>query len=138
MKSTSLFYIFLCKKQRLPRKYLLQVYSNCCYTEQWSTVPISLTTWQRARSVHDVISSHMSIYPLESFFGKQRQRGSGCDNSTVSAFLSNTSSLRAQGSVSLNPCRGIVQHKRKEFNEREIIEASKPLPKRKKIHQTNE
>ena len=56
-----LFRTLLYKKQRLPRKYLLQLYSNRCYTEQWLTVPISSTTWQRARSVHDVISSHMSI-----------------------------------------------------------------------------
>ena len=84
------------------------------------------------------LSERLCQDPLESFFGKQRQCGGGCDNPTVSAFLSNTSSLRAQGSVSLNPLRGNVQRKRKEFNEREIIEASKPLPKRKKIHQTNE
>ena len=49
------------KKQRLPRKYLLQLYSNCCYTEQWQNVAISSTTWRRARSVHNVISSHMSV-----------------------------------------------------------------------------
>ena len=53
--------ILLYKKQRLPRKYLLQLYSNCCYAEQWQNVAISLTTWRRARSVHDVISSHTSI-----------------------------------------------------------------------------
>ena len=82
------------------------------------------------------LSERLCQDPLESFFGKQRQHGGGCNNPTVSAFLSNTSSLRAQGSVSL--LRGTVQRKRKEFNEHEIIEASKPLPKRKKIHQTNE
>ena len=53
--------ISLYKKQRLSRKYLLQLYGNCCYTEQWQNVAISSTTWRRARSVHDVISSHMSI-----------------------------------------------------------------------------
>ena len=54
--------ILLYKKQRLLRK-LLQLYSNCCYIEQWQIVAISLTTWQQARSlslVHDAISSHMS------------------------------------------------------------------------------
>ena len=56
-----LLHILLYKKQRLPRKYLLQLYSNCCYTEQWQNVAISSTTWQQARSVHDVISSHTSI-----------------------------------------------------------------------------
>ena len=59
MKST--FYILLCKKQCLPRKYLLQLYSNCYYTEQWQNVAISSKTWRRARSVHDVVSSHTSI-----------------------------------------------------------------------------
>ena len=56
-----LLHILLYKKQRLPRKYLLQLYSNCCYTEQWKIVAISSTTWQWARSVHDVISSHTSV-----------------------------------------------------------------------------
>ena len=53
--------ILLYKKQCLPRKYLLQLYSNHCYTEQWQNVAISSTTWRRARSVHDVISSHTSV-----------------------------------------------------------------------------
>ena len=56
-----LLHTLLYKKQRLPRKYLLQLYSNCCYTEQWQNVAISLTTWRRARSVHDVISSHTNV-----------------------------------------------------------------------------
>ena len=43
--------ILLYKKQRLPGKYLLQLYSNCCYAEQWQNVAISSTTWRRARSV---------------------------------------------------------------------------------------
>ena len=55
--------ILLYKKQRLPRKYLLQLYSNCCYTEQWQNLAISSTTWRRVRSVHDVISSHTNISP---------------------------------------------------------------------------
>ena len=44
--------ILLYKKQRLRRKYLLQLYSNCCYTEQWQNLAISSTTWRRVRSVH--------------------------------------------------------------------------------------
>ena len=55
--------ILLYKKQRLPRKYLLQLYSNCCYTGQWQNLAISSTTWRWARSVHDVISSHTNISP---------------------------------------------------------------------------
>ena len=42
--------ILLYKKQRLPRKYLLQLYSNCCYTELWQNLTISSTTWRRART----------------------------------------------------------------------------------------
>ena len=41
--------ILLYKKQRLPRKYLLQLYSNCCYTGQWQNLVISSTTWRWAR-----------------------------------------------------------------------------------------
>ena len=55
--------ILLCKKQRLPRKYLLQLYSNCCYTEQWQNLAVSSKTWRRARSIHDVMSSHANISP---------------------------------------------------------------------------
>ena len=38
------------EKQRLSRKYLLQLYSNCCHTEQWQNVAISSTIWRRERS----------------------------------------------------------------------------------------
>ena len=39
----------------------IQLYGNCCYTEQWQNVLISSTTWRWARLVHNVTSSHMSI-----------------------------------------------------------------------------
>ena len=35
-----LLHILLYKKQHLPRKYLLQLYSICCYVEQWQNVAI--------------------------------------------------------------------------------------------------
>ena len=56
-----LLHVLLYEKQRLPRKYLLQLYSNCCYTEQWQNLPIS-STWRQARSAH-IISSHTNISP---------------------------------------------------------------------------
>ena len=60
--------ILLYKKQRLPSKYLLQLYSNCCYTEQWQNLAISSTTWRRARSVsltrrHIFTHEHFSTNP---------------------------------------------------------------------------
>lgn len=82
------------------------------------------------------LSERLSQDPLESFFGKQRQFGGGCDNPNVSQFISNTSSLRTQGSIALNPVRGNVRVKR-ELNEGEIIESTKPLPKRRKVYTTN-
>ena len=83
------------------------------------------------------LSERLSQDPLESFFGKQRQFGGGCDNPTVSQFISNTSSLRTQGSIALNPVRGNVRIKQK-LNEDEIIKDTKPLPKRRKVRTNKE
>ena len=55
----------------------------------------------------------------------------------ASTFLSNTASLRVQGSVSLNPVRGNACRKRKQINEEEVIATTKPLPKRRKITPKN-
>ena len=52
------------------------------------------------------MSDRLNQDPLESFFGKQRQKGGGSDHSTVAQFINTTSSLRAQGSVSIHPLRG--------------------------------
>ena len=35
-----LLHILICKKQHLLRKYLLQLYSNCCYTEEWQNIMV--------------------------------------------------------------------------------------------------
>ena len=78
------------------------------------------------------LSERLSQDPLESFFGKQRQFGGGCNNPTVSQFISNRSSLRTQGSIALNPVRGNVRVKR-QLNEDEIIKSTEPLPKRRKV-----
>ena len=94
---------------------------------------IELTTYLfTLPGVKILLSEHFSQDPLESFFGKQRQFGGGCDNPTISRFLTNTSSLRTQGSVSLNPVRGNSLRKRKHLNEKEIIASCEPLPKRRK------
>ena len=82
------------------------------------------------------LSERLNQDPLESFFGKQRQRGGGCDNPTVGQFLSSTSSLRAQGSMALQPLHGNCNRKRQATDDdddavRAMI-ASEPLPKKKR------
>ena len=57
------------------------------------------------RGVKMFTSEHLNQDPLESFFGKQEQKGGGSDNPTVAQFINTTSSLRAQGSVSIHPLR---------------------------------
>ena len=77
------------------------------------------------------LSERLNQDALESFFGKQRQRGGGSDNPNVSQFLSGTSSLRVQGSIALQPLRGNSrQYKR--IAEKDLIAESTPLPKRKR------
>ena len=76
------------------------------------------------------LSSRLNQDPLESFFGKQRQRGGGSDNPNVYQFINNTQSLRIQGSVALQPLRGNCR-KREQINEENLI-TSEPLPKRKR------
>ena len=58
--------ILLYKKQHLPRKYLLQLYSNCCYTEQWQNLAISLThmaTGKVSTRCHIFTHEHFSTNP---------------------------------------------------------------------------
>lgn len=68
--------------------------------------------------------------PVEAFFGKQRACGGRNDNPNVQQFVFNTSSLRVQGSVALDPVRG-NNRKRKS---KEIFIDETPLPKRKAKH----
>lgn len=80
------------------------------------------------------LSERLSQDPLESFFGKQRQRGGGSDNPTVGQFLSSTSSLRVQGSMALQPLRGNCNRKRQAMDDDAVraMIASEPLPKKKR------
>lgn len=77
--------------------------------------------------VQFVFSEKLSQDPLESFFGKQRMRGGHCDNPSVQSFIYGTSSLRVQGSVSMNPLRGNCRRGRKRAS---IVVDNTPLPKR--------
>ena len=56
--------------------------------------------------VRVLFSERFNQDPLESFFGKQRSRGGYCDNPSVSGFISNTVSLRVQGTLAKEPGRG--------------------------------
>lgn len=75
------------------------------------------------------LSERLTQDPLESFFGKQRQRGRGSDNPTVSQFLNSTASLRVQGSLALQPFRGNSTRKRKPID---LSNCEEPLQKRKR------
>ncbi len=74
--------------------------------------------------------------PVEAFFGKQRACGGRNDNPNVKQFLDNTSSLRVQGSVALDPIRGNCRKRKKEkemvIDETPLPKRRKPLPKRRK------
>ena len=54
--------ILLYKKQRLPRKYLLQLYSNCCYTEQWHLID-NMVTGKVSTQRHIFTHEHFSTNP---------------------------------------------------------------------------
>ena len=77
--------------------------------------------------VEVLLSERFNQDPLESFFGKQRQRGGGSDNPNVAQFLTGTSSLRLQRSVALQPLRGNTRRKRQSID----VADDTPLPKRR-------
>lgn len=74
------------------------------------------------------LTEHVSQDCLESFFGQQCMRGGRNDNPSVQSCLESTSSLRIQGSQSLQPFRGNCG-RRKLCTEDFKIDP-KPLPKR--------
>jgi hypothetical protein len=91
---------------------------------------IELTKYLFTRSgVQFFFSERLNQDPLESFFGKQRQRGGGSDNPNVAQFVSGTSSLRVQGSIALQPLRGNCR--RKLFEDEDLL-SDTPLPKRQR------
>ena len=76
-----------------------------------------------------LLSERLNQDPLECFFGQQRQKGGGSDNPTVSQFIASTSSLRVQGSVSVQPLRGNCRRKRTKID---VAAECEPLPKRRR------
>lgn len=98
-----------------------------------SFVELTKYIFTKEAGVRVFLSERLSQDPLESFFGKQRQRGGGCDNPTVDLFLSGTSSIRAQGCVSLQPLRGNCNRKRQLTDDDvQAMLVDEPLAKRKR------
>ena len=87
---------------------------------------------KRIPDVKAVFSERFNQDPLESFFGKQCQRGGYHDNPTVKDFIYGTQSLRVQGSLARDPKRGNC-HKGHQDKQGEIIARDDaPLPKRRR------
>ena len=78
--------------------------------------------------VQYVLSEKFCQDPVESFFGKQRAQGGRNDNPNAKQFMDNTTSLRVQGSMALEPVRGNCS-KRRNDPSADIVDDS-PLPKR--------
>ena len=71
-----------------------------------SVVELIRYSLDKIAGVKFVLTEHLCQDPLEAFFGSQRMSCGKNDNPNVQTFLQNTSSLRAQGSASMNPFRG--------------------------------
>ena len=85
-----------------------------------------------------LLSERFSQDPLENYFGKQRARGGRNENPTVRQCLDNTTALRVQGFIALDPVRGNCSRKRwKEIDEAEAIERS-PLPTQRRLQKKGE
>ena len=85
----------------------------------------------KVEGVKYIFSERFCQDPVESFFGKQRACGGRNENPDIKTFLNNSTSLRVQGSVALNPVRGNCHRNRKKPDE--VIDET-PLPKRRRIH----
>ena len=83
----------------------------------------------RQHGVKYLFSERFCQDPVEEFFGKQRACGGRNDSPTVKQFMDNTTSLRLQGSVALDPVRGNCRKRRRQ---KEIVIDETPLPKRKR------
>lgn len=84
----------------------------------------------RTPGVKAVFSERFNQDPLESFFGKQRQRGGYRDNPTVKDFIYGTQSLRVQGALARDPKKGNCRKGRQDKLSDIIDDA--PLPKRRR------
>ena len=58
-----------------------------------------------------ILSERFSQDPLEDYFSRQRAKGGRCDNPTAVSSLQAAQSLRAQGSLALQPVRGNCSRK---------------------------
>ena len=104
-----------------------EVHCTCMYLVFYSEVIELAKYLLGCTGVKFLLSERLSQDPPESFFGKQRMRGGYSDNPSVRDFLYGTSSLRVQGSSSMEPVRGNCRRgKRKN----PIPVDNTPLPKR--------
>ena len=116
---------------------LFQMYNHthCAYTTytlMWCVVNSFVELGKKLLGipgVKAVFSERFNQDPLESFFGKQRQRGYR-DNPTVKDFIYGTQSLRVQGSLARDPKRGNCRKGRQD-KQGDIID-DVPLPKRRR------
>ena len=92
-----------------------------------SVVELIQFSLDKIPGVKFVLTEHLCQDPLEAFFGRQRMSCGKNDNPNVQTFLQNTSSLRVQGSASINPFRGNCRRGKRK---RDIIVDDTPLPKR--------
>ena len=91
-----------------------------------SVVELIRFSLDKIPGVKFVLTEHLCQDPLEAFFGRQRMSCGKNDNPNVQTFLQNTSSLRVQGSASMNPFRGNCRRGKRK---RDIIVDDTPLPK---------
>ena len=76
-------------------------------------------------SGHYLLSERFSQDPIENYFGRQRAAGGYSQHPTVQACITNTQSLRVQGSHALDPVRGNSSRKRRLFQSKEVIDYQK-------------
>lgn len=81
-----------------------------------------------------VLSVRFNQDPVEDYFGKQRAHGGRCENPTAQQFLTNSMSLRLQGSAALAPIRGNCR--RRQPTEKLSVDET-PLAKRPRRSKNN-
>ena len=101
---------------------------TCVFFTVKSVVELVRYSLDTIPGVKFVLTEHLCQDPLEAFFGRQRMSCGRNDNPSVQTFLQNTTSLRVQGSASMNPFRG---NTRRGKRKRDIVVDDTPLPKRK-------
>ena len=115
-------------------KFNAHTHTLCMHTQyMWCVVNSFVELGKKLLNtpgVKAVFSERFNQDPLESFFGKQRQRGGYRDNPTVKDFIYGTQSLRIQGSLARDPKRGNCR-KRHQDKPSDFIDNT-PLPKRKR------